>query len=161
MAVLWLESKRLSGKRCMSDQHQISSYSIDTVSRRHDENKEKHQLPEYNVLMNHQVLRTNMKRNLWKSLGRITTLNWDLVDNWWFPFFFPEFMIQTRVKLFRRILDTAIQCDVLFTFPREVRYCMAVYVSMSCGTRHLGSEANSESTRFPVTFSHHSPRKYN
>ncbi|KAL9965652.1 hypothetical protein ACROYT_G029489 [Oculina patagonica] len=29
-------------------------------------------------------------------------------------------MIQTREKLFRRILDTAIQCDALFTFPREI-----------------------------------------
>lgn len=74
--------------------------------------------------------------------------------------FFSEFMIQTRVKLFRRILDTAIQCDVLFIFPREVRYCRAVSVSFY-GTGQQGSEANSESTHFPGIFSHHSPRKYN
>ena len=50
-------------------------------------------------------------------------------------FFFSEFMIQTRVKLFRRILDTVIQCDVLFIFPREVRYCKALSVS-TCGAGH-------------------------
>ena len=104
---------------------------------------------------------------------------------------FSEFMIQTRVKLFRRILGTAIQCDVLFTFPREVRYCKALsgrttlraevpsilldtnkgnsnpFVSLRLYYRTIprahdhGSEANSESTRFPVIFSHHSPCKYN
>ena len=104
---------------------------------------------------------------------------------------FSEFMIQTRVKLFRRILGTAIQCDVLFTFPREVRYCKAlsgrttlraevpsILLDANEGTaihsfplrlyywaipraHDHGSEANSESTRFPVIFSHHSPCKYN
>jgi len=52
-------------------------------------------------------------------------------------------MIQTRVRLFRRILDTAIQYDALFTFPREVRYCKAVSVS-TCGTGHHRDEANSK-----------------
>ena len=35
---------------------------------------------------------------------------------------FPGFMIQTHARLCRRILDTAILCDVLFIFLRGVRY---------------------------------------
>ena len=188
MAVLWLESKRLSGKRCISDHRLISSYNFDTVSREQvmriktiitylsatiDEALTSLYLHKKKCMA---VIRENSNYQL-----QLWTRNRTITGN--FPFF-SEFMIQTRVKLFRRILDTAIQWDVLFIFPREVRYCKAVFVSI-CGTVHRrneansehsfpcyiiapfpraglhGGEANSESTYFPGIFSHHSPYKYN